>query len=232
MMIAFALTNAYCSLKSQQVAGVAKRYKELLDQLIAFYALQGSPTVGPRLFQFEADLQTVNLPGTQIDSLEQMLFEKVSPPGRALLVCTSLRQATRGLSQAVEVRNSIIADLRARSPLPSGLLEFVYIGLPNQQGHVDSNFRDCVVAISTQTDDCIFFSKTLMEDLVCHGKGLASKLGKNAPRVPEPDFARASADGLIPPDSQYEEWLAGYRERAVPTKNLEWANLLQFADWG
>lgn len=170
IMLAFATTNAFCILKSQQIQKLVDDYRKLVTQVSALQASGPKPGSGSPVFTFQADLKTVNVPATQLDTLKQLLFEKISLTGRALLTFSTLTQAIGGLNQCVEMRNAIVSDLSARSPVPQKDLIVRYFGLPDGQGHVDERYKNCMDGMASNTDDCIFFSKTLMEDLVRHGK--------------------------------------------------------------
>ncbi len=232
IMLAFATTNAYCTLKSQQVHNLVDEYKKLVTQVSALQASGPKSGSGSSMFTFQADLKNVNVPATQVDTLKQLIFEKISLTGRALVTFSTLTQAIAGLNQCVEMRNEIVSNLNARSPVPQKELIPLYLGLPDAQGHIDERYKNCIDGIASNTDDCIFFSKSLMDDLVRHGKALSVRLARHAPRVPEPDFSKAIAEGIIPPNSQYEAWLAGFRERAVPAPASTWVDFWNAADWG
>src|SRR5205823_4467248 len=60
------------------------------------------------------------------------------------------------------------------------------------------------------TDDCIYFSKLLGDDLCAHGK-LAKQRFEKAFRGPAPgiascDFSKPEKNGLMPPRESYADW--------------------------
>ena len=72
-------------------------------------------------------------------------------------------------------------------------------------------------AIFTQTDDGIFFSTKLCDDLIEHGDQLAAsfkkRFGKGSPRITKPDFSKARDDDLMPSDGNYADWVNMFVKR-------------------
>lgn len=71
-------------------------------------------------------------------------------------------------------------------------------------------------AIYSYTDDLAFFGYQLCSDLMKHGvkvrETLTSKPSTKVPHVSEADFADALKSGLIPPASQYADWMNSFVE--------------------
>ena len=70
------------------------------------------------------------------------------------------------------MRNEQIEEFRT-STLPKEELIPKYFGLETVAGVTDARFKSYVEAICSQTDDCIFFSHQLANDLVLNDKTVA-----------------------------------------------------------
>lgn len=121
------------------------------------------------------------------------------------------------MAESLGLRNEVIANFRASSPVPDSVLTPLYFGLRNKTGRVDLTYPNCVDAISSYTDDCIFFSKLLIEDLVQHGRRLVGTFGKRGPKIHNPDWSKATQMNLIPDEKLYAEWLSAFKG-AVPAE--------------
>jgi hypothetical protein len=74
-------------------------------------------------------------------------------------------------------------------------------------------------AIYSQTDDGIFFSRLLCQDLARHGQALAAQFDKSHKKrniiINEPDFSKAEKAGLMPPAENYSDWTKMFVEKSV-----------------
>jgi hypothetical protein len=221
--VAFALTNTYLNLKAQHVKKLAGEYNSQKTSLeeVRERTRGGEPQT--KVFEFLADFQTLSPPRPSVAVLQDLLFEKISVTGRALLAFTTLAQAVTGLTDVLEMRNGWIAQHKAKGSVPDEALVALYFGQPNANGQVDVTYPDMIDSILRQTDDCIFYGDLVIKDLVLHGRGLRAGLGSGAPRIHEPNFSAAKAAGLFPDESLYENWLAGIKtpEAELPIPWIE-----------
>jgi hypothetical protein len=214
IIVAFEIINTFCSLKSQHV----RRLKETFDaQERAFHEAfernQRGQAAG-EVFEVQFDFQILTFPRTPTDILQHLLVEKVSVAGRALSAFARLLSSLDGLSDALRGRNEFIAEIKAEQPHRNTIIAR-YFGLPTG-GREDLTYPSTVNAISLYTDDTIFFTHKLMEDLTQHGRNLAAAFGKRAPKVQQPDFAKAREQKLIPDDAQYADWVAATKGLLQP----------------
>jgi hypothetical protein len=79
----------------------------------------------------------------------------------------------------------------------------------------DERFKASVEAIYNQTDDCIFFSRLLADDLLTYGNRLrrknAWKYRLGIPKMKDADWSTAEGQGLLPTNEAYASWLGGFR---------------------
>jgi hypothetical protein len=144
------------------------------------------------------------------------VFEKISIRGRALVAAADLAGAIDGLERSIEFRNEQIMEIQ-EAKLTFEALTDRYLGRRTAAGIIDERFSTNVDAISAQTDDCIWFSCVLANDLLDYGNNLRKRYSwRFRLRVPkfEPlDWGIADAAGLIPPAQNYAHWLRGFKKR-------------------
>jgi hypothetical protein len=166
------------------------------------------------------DLQALALPPFElpIATLGHQVFEKLSLDNRRpLMIITSLNETAHGLSTSVEKRNRLIASYLTARISPDDLLP-LYFGIPQGSTHVvNQEYPALIDAIYRQTDDGIFYSKLLCEDLSAHNRGLARRFkhrfGKDAPgTMDKPDFTTPESEGLFPDDADYADWFSLFRK--------------------
>lgn len=177
---------------------------------------------GPTHYRFEADMQFFPAPDGPVESLKNMLFNNISAHGRALALIAMVEQSLIGLKDTLRLRRELIDQLKAMQTHDLTFYER-YFGLQNAIGRTDKLYPDALEAIRSYTDDLAFFSALLTDDLIAHGQKLHAKLKKDfknaaaSPRVSTVDFTRPRELGLIPPESEYQDWLRGFTEQA-PSK--------------
>jgi hypothetical protein len=214
LLLCFSICNRAISLKKQIVRPTFERYQQLKK---AFEAARASPSsaAGAAIFTFLADLQTITPPIMPNALLERQLFEKISVRGRALAAAVDLAGAIDALDKTIQYRNDLIDEIKKAS-LPQQQLIELYFGLKTASGATDQRFPAYVTAISQQTDDCIFFSRIAASDLFEYGTKLrkrhARRLMLGLPKPTRADWITAEQAGLIPPDTQYADWLKGFQK--------------------
>jgi hypothetical protein len=216
LVLCFSTSNRYMSLKRQLVRPMRDRYVQAQQGHDEFKerarAHRGPPFL---VYEFQAELQTIAPVVVPIQVLERYVFEKISIRGRALAAAVDLVGAIDGLEKSIKYRNDLITEIQKDSPLQGDLLAERYFGLRNANGVTDERFKANVEAIYNQTDDCIFFSRILADDLLDYGNRLRRKntwkywLG--IPELKGVDWSAPQAQGLLPPNEAYASWLRGFR---------------------
>jgi hypothetical protein len=222
LALAGAICNIHATNKSQSVRPQKVEYEKQLAlvQLHAALPPEARAITGPLHMQF--DLRQFQLPILPDDRLLAILFEKVSITDRALHVATTLCQEIAELRKTFERRNEVIGRFPSLTDDQKARL---YFGLQDSNGHVDENYRNSVSSIYDKTDNCIFFSWLLCQDLHLHGAKISKHIGKmpwrRAPSAHRASFAVAEQNGLMPPFEQYKDWVGGYGGARRKTK-LSW----------
>jgi hypothetical protein len=221
LVLCFSISNRFMSLKRQHVRPMRNRYVQARQEHDGFKERarthRGPP---PLVYDFHADLQTITPVIVPIQVLERYVFEKVSVRGRALAAAVDLVGAIDGLDKSIKYRNDLIAEIHKESPVQPDLLMERYFGLRNANGVADERFKAGVEAIYNQTDDCIFFSRILADDLLTYGNRLrqknAWKYRLGIPKLKGADWSTAERQGLFPANEAYASWLGGFPAR--PTR--------------
>jgi len=178
LALCFSICNHFISLKLQHVRPMRDKYtqaKQALDQFLeAAKTHKGPQQIG---YTFEADLRTISPVKVPTEILERHVFEKISARGRAPIAAVSLVGAIDGLDKSIKYRNDLIAEFQ-KAPLPSHEERAkMYFGLRTAAGVIDERFPSTVEGIYAQTDDCIFFSRILADDLLEYGTKLRVRPG-------------------------------------------------------
>ena len=214
IMMAFDICNSYLSLKKQHVKTLKENHDRHVQDLNQFHAERKQGTIADDVvFRFQADFQSLETMLVPIGVLQKLIFEKISLNGRPLNLTATLIRTIQSLNNSIQKRNQLIELYKANSPIPDEVLATHYFGLPDKNGHIDNIYPSCVQFIYEQTDDCIFFSKLLCEDLVTHGEQLKKKFGKKSPKINKPDFQKAVDAGLMPDKNKYSDWKTMFVKR-------------------
>ncbi len=227
LMLCFSICNRFVSLKRQLVLPMRNRYVQARQGYDQF-AEQAKVHVGPPplVHELPADLQTI--PPVTLPSaiLERQLFERISISGRALAAAVDLLGAFDGLKKTIGDRNDLIAELHKRSPIPPKELTELYFGITTADGVTDERFSATVDGIFRQTDDCIFFSRLLADDLTDYGRRLrrryAWRYRLHIPKFVVADWSIAERQGLMPAATEYADWLRGFKTRTTRVGRM-WA---------
>jgi hypothetical protein len=216
LVLCFSISNRFISLKRQHVRSMRERYiqaRQKYDDSKQRARTHRGPQ--PFVYNLQADLQTLTPVAVPIQVLERYIFEKISIRGRALAAAVDLVGAIDGLDKTIAYRNDPIAEIRKESPLQPEILAERYFGLRNTAGVTDERFKAIIEAIYNQTNDCIFFSRILADDLLGYGNRLrrknAWKYRLGIPRLKGADWSIAQKEGLLPSDKDYASWLGGFR---------------------
>jgi hypothetical protein len=215
LALCFTISNHFMSLKRQHVRALRDDYEQALQDFEASWK-RPSPPGQPKVIEVRADLQTLTPLKVPIDRLERHIFEKISIRGRAPVAATDLIAAIDSLERSIEYRNGLITEIRQGPALSPLALAERYFGLTDANGRRDERFRQSITAIFNQTDDCIFFSRILADDLLAYGAALRRryiwKFVSRFPKFVPADWSVAESEGLIPTEEQYANWLRGFKK--------------------
>lgn len=221
--LAHTICNGALALKKQHVLPMISTYRE--QKTAALSAIErAAKGEGPIVFHLEADLRLFPHPESPIESIKQVLFNSISANGLVLALVAVTDQSLIGLRSAINLRKSLAEELHC---LNKSDREFSdrYLGLRTPQGNVNELYPNVIDMIEAHTNEVAFFSARLAEELVAHGtriqKIINRRFGRRkAQKVFTVDYAKPRELGLIPPDSEYLDWLKGFKQPSTK-KNRE-----------
>jgi hypothetical protein len=205
----FSIVNRAFALKRQQVLPMKQRH----DEAVAAYRTHQLQQQG--LLEFQLDLQTLSQLKFPGELLEKMVFEKCGVGAKGHAAAISLTGAIDDLRNSIDYRNGLISDFRVRNAAMTELerIQF-YVGAPGA-GQIDNRFPHNIEALSKQTDDCIFFSMTLVDELLRRSDQLWArnwwKYRLGIPKLLPADWTMSRELGLIPDEADYVNWTGGFR---------------------
>lgn len=208
--ISFSIANTILGMKKQHVKGMHERFLAERAALEEFHRRRLAGEIGQDVvFNLKVDFRTLSLPLVPIDALQMQIFEKLSLVGRPLALATTLAQTIESLRASMERRNEIIEHWKKQG----GIGPAPYFGL-RQGDTIDEDYPSSLHAIFRQTDDAIFFSKLLCEDLSEYGEKVRAQclkeFKKGVPTVSKSDFKKAIEWGLLPDEKHYADWLSSF----------------------
>jgi hypothetical protein len=213
VMLAFGICNNLLSLKKQHVKPLKEKFDQDKASIIEALKMQKSGAGGE--VHFLADFRGLSHLDLPISLLQEQIFEKISVHGGAILLTTAVAQTVRALNLSIKERNNLIENFKARS-LPVNELVALYFGFRFGE-RTNEQYPNTIDAIYRQTDDAIFYSWQLCDDLSRHRDQLAAsfekRFGKGAPRIHKPDFSKAVEADLMPNESDYADWMSMFAKR-------------------
>jgi hypothetical protein len=213
-MVAFGICNTLLSAKQQHIKPIKTHFDQQRASTRQAIAKQQSGQAG--MVEFHADFRTLPILTLPLSILQSQVFEKLSLHGRPIALLTTLIQSVDGLNTAIEKRNQLVEFYKASSLPPNRLLA-LYFGFPFNGGQVNQEYPDSIGAIYAQTDDGIFFSVQLCNELSQHGDDLSAlftkQFGRGSPRITKPDFSKAKDADLMPSDGNYADWFSMFVKR-------------------
>lgn len=215
-MVAFSACNAALATKKQHVEPLRTSFNDARAALLKWQAERATgQRQGNTAYHVPIDLRVFPAPVVPMETLKNLVFEKLSAVGRPLALVSVLEQSLAGAREAVAKRDLLVQRF-ASGGIPENLTADFYFGLKLPNGHLNQEHPDLVEGIYSYMDDIAFFSALLCADLMAHGNRLhaafTKRFGKGAPRVSTVDFSGPRKSGLIPPDSQYDDWLRAFTE--------------------
>lgn len=211
IMVSATICNIVLRLKSQIVKPLCEKF---MQDRTAFQAVLAQSRTdqnpGASQFRFDADLTSFPAPVLKIQTLSDLVFDRISAYGKILSLVSMIEDAATGLSSAVATRETLIAGFWQKG-LPPDVMALHYFGEQTSSGDRQGHYADTLDVIQSYSNDLIFFSSQLCANLIQHGnsqrKAFEKSFGKGAPVVTEVDFSGPKNAGLFPPDSDYASWL-------------------------
>jgi hypothetical protein len=208
IMASFMICNKALSLKKQHVRALKEDYYEDRNNAITHKrGVDVGAIASDVVYESEFDLRTLQKVVLPINTLNKQVFESISANGRALALVITLDGVLEALNTSITERNSCIDKLKQLMLSNNKAAIELYYAFPDADGNVDEIYMNCIDAIYKFTDDLIFFSNLLCDDLNKHGNKVKSILKDDELVVNKPIMANAEEEGLMPDASEYQDWL-------------------------
>lgn len=207
--LAYGVFNDFASLKKQFAKPLKEKFERQLLESNRLEALLASGQKPSSQLVVELDFRTVTPLQSPVEALQEHIFNKLSLTGRPLNLSVAIAQTAHNLRVSIERRNALIEEYKERSLEQSEDLSIRYFGRPDRNGHTNRDYPDALMAICNLTDDGMFYSKRLCEDLTKEGNQIAGRMKdklKEAPRVTSVIFSTAELSVLLPDESGYSDW--------------------------
>lgn len=221
IMSAFVIANAALSIKKQYIKNLFDNYKaqkaahdEHKQKIDAGELPTGTP------FDLALDLREINMQKVPIEALEAQVFERLSIDGRPLALTAAIAGSLANLDEALSKRNALISEFKSYRGTDKEKIPLMYLGAHLPDGNLSTEYADSLEGAYKYTDDIIYFSKLLAEDLEKHGETIKlsheKKHGKVSQKVSTADFSIAKEQDLLPNDADFSDWLKGFSKHEAP----------------
>ena len=215
VVLASTICNQALSVKNQHIYPISSQYFRDRAEAESVNTALLAGRAPDRSLHYQANLVKITPLTVPIDALKSLTYSAQLMPGKALALVSMVEQALTELSHAIQVRQEQVEQFRAEG-MSVELKTQTYFGLKRRDGNTDSLYHDSMVAITQYTDDIAFFSAELAEELQSHAGRVRDKLlkfTKESPKATTVDFSGARDSGLLPPQKDYEAWLAGFKSQ-------------------
>ena len=207
--LAFAICNSGITLKRQFVTNIFETYQAKKAELAELNRAKDIGRLpGGAEYELQADFRTLQIPHLPIAPLQTLMYEKISTFGRPVALSAALAGSIASLSQMIHTRNALIERIQ-RVPDRNHIVA-LYFGTPFGDGNVDTQYSDTIDALHNLTEDVIYFSDLLIQDLTAHGDQLVSDLEKVDKsiklKIQRVNFKEARDRGWIPDSTNYGDW--------------------------
>jgi hypothetical protein len=177
-------------MKKQHIKRMRDEFEQERRNFVLFLKARKAGTVPPQqVYDFKADMETLNAPYSLHQELTRLVFEQVSPTGAELFITPLLLSSLQSLKESLALRNELIAGWKQAMPDP---FPPVYFGVWHR-GMVDRRYRSAVEAIFSTNDDVIAFSMILAESFEARAKRQRDfynkKFRTTGPTVNKVDFS-------------------------------------------
>ena len=200
--IAYSMTDGFIGMKRDIVHPTVEKFRAARERAeVAFRNFIPGVSVP---IDIPFDLETHTPLPTPSPHLQDIVYKSISAPVRAISAMAVLHRTVVGLHDFHVARNALCDEFRLQKPRPDA---FAYFGFERGDA-TDARYLTSLVSIETYTDDAIFISKLLGDDLRVYAnklKGqLPPRLKAKAPIITSADFTKDAS--LLPDPKKYEHW--------------------------
>lgn len=166
------------------------------------------------------NLQKISPINPPVDALRTAALEKLTLNGPAIRAALAVDETVEYLNRTLTMRNELV-DMILHNELPRGMeFKHVYFGI-EKDGHCHEGYSDAMKNLARFTDDLLFFSMTLCQELDKHGVELRArckKLMRGEVSILRFRLADDVPEGIIPDPEKYKVWLARFQPEVSSKK--------------
>jgi hypothetical protein len=213
--LAAAAASLAMALKKQHVKALKNSYDDDLKRFEEHIKkIRGRQIAPDTPFEMSPNMLYLQGISPPIATIQDIVLSRLSAVGRTISAVTALADSVGNLNKAISTRNELLNAFKNKQFPEGASFRHMYFGLPYGTRQTNQEYGGSVEAIYLYTDDIIFFSIKLCEDLRDHGeilkKRYKSRLKGSPPRISTVDFEVPRQNGLVPKDEDYEPWLSGF----------------------
>jgi hypothetical protein len=232
--LAISVTSVALALKKQHINDLKSSYDADQKNFKAHKAKIENGQIAPNTpIKIKPNLLFLQGILPPIAKIQDIVLSRLSAVGRTIASVTALADAVENLNGALSKRNELLNSFKNNHFPEGATFADMYLGLQYQERHTNEEYGGSIKAISLYTDDVIFFSIKLYDDLQDHSATLTrrykSRLRGAPPRASTADFEKPRQNGLIPKDEDYVDWLSGFV--SVQEPNYKWWQRMNLKGW-
>ncbi|MCC0043906.1 MAG: hypothetical protein H6892_05845 [Brucellaceae bacterium] len=207
----FTVMNAALIFKKQHAIELTNNYGAAV---VAAHAANEGDLAAP--VQIRMDLRSLPLPRFPLSNAERLFFQEMQLSGRAAAAAGTLLQSIDLLSDSVRRRDEWLEEFRLGAKTDKERVA-AYAGLETPNGR-DERYANLVDAISSYTDDIIFFSAILEHDLSNNVEKSKRGWWRRVEKSGQGGKIkwREGTEELMPDPEDYKEWMDGYPDDPLP----------------
>ena len=206
--VSHSIFNVFLGLKRQHVKSLCADYKENQSNFTKAYNGNASGEV-----RVPMGFKTISMPYLDLSLISSEFFEKTDLTFRARSLALTLITVIQELKAQIQYREDVFSEIAAMSKRlnldEKGTACLLYgLELQDTRGN-KINFQknnDVMKAIGDFTDDSIWFSKELTNELIEIANKFSRKIIIGRPKASSIDYSDVPL-GLIPEDENYKDWI-------------------------
>jgi len=207
--LAHNVINTALTLKDQYVGGMLASYQRQFAEFSAADE-QALRTGIPDVYEAILDLRTLSKAFMPKDELQDITLDRIKLSAVVPMLGVIVKQVIESLYSSLDGRNEVIKEMVGK---PTSYTSPRYFGFRDSQGHIDERFPDFLLAISMQTDDCVYFAMLLQDVLVDHGRTLRKTVRFKTPGIMTFNYEKPRVKGLLPAVSEYSDFERQFRPK-------------------
>lgn len=216
----YGVCNGALSMKKQYVQEMYETYLRQQDIVKRAEATRGAGIRGEVDLGGDLELNAFERLNVPIERITDKIFDIATLSGRPRGAISVLRQSLSSLNDTIATRNAVLAELIASGLTMSEKVPIIFAVPKN--GSIDGRLEAAVKNIYERTDDCIYYSWILIEDIAKQGRRVRAQFGRKMrrrlPNVHAPIFSEAVRLGLMPAEDKYADWNSAFITRVPRTK--------------